>query len=255
MKFLYKQKISENEGHDNLGRAYLSYFSDPINDPFEIIKEGNLQLFKFKKHENSIVTINWDYSTEDIDKFNQYSPKFLVNLTNKKYDNQELKGMKFKGGYTFMRLNLKGLTKFDALELEGATFEKMTNSVELDTFVDIVGTVFTSDVTSSKKFYGIFDEYKDLSELFLIKYNKDIVGTGHLIHFDKNSSIVDDIAISEKARGKGLATFLMKSLINWSIDNGKEELCLFGSDEAFNIYKKLGFKEEDFWLEQFELIY
>ncbi len=72
---------------------------------------------------------------------------------------------------------------------------------------------------------------------------------------DNKCTIIDDIAISETTKGKGIATFLMKALINWVLEKNQNELYLFASEKAFNIYKKLGFKEKKFWIEQFQFKY
>ncbi|WP_338985469.1 GNAT family N-acetyltransferase [Spiroplasma endosymbiont of Diplazon laetatorius] len=253
MTLKYDSKISENEKYDLIAKAYLSYFADPVYDEVKQIKFENYEVLECKNHSNAIVTSNWNYEIKNFEDVKKYNAKFLVNFTERKYNNQKLDNFRFKGSYKFMSLNLEGYEKLDIQEIENAQFEKLTDRKDLDDFVKIVGDVFSEEGSDNKKFYGIFDEYNELSELFIIKYNQKIVGTGHLINFENKLTIVDDITMSEEVRGKGLATFLMKSLINRCIEMGQKEICLIASEDAFNIYKKLGFEEEGFWLEQFKL--
>ncbi|AUB31404.1 GNAT family N-acetyltransferase [Spiroplasma floricola] len=255
MKLKYNHKISNNNKYDLIATTYLSYFVDPVYNHFNRIKLDNFEILECDNHSNAIVTSNWNYKENFSRELKKYEPKYLINFTEKAYNNQPLENIKFKGNYKFMELNLNKIKRFSNYEIKNTEFLKLENKKELDSFVKIIAEVFSDEVSDSNKFYGIFDEYQQISELFVVKYNNEIVGTGHLTHFDNKCTIVDDIAISEKARGKGIATFLMKSLINWSMEKNQNELYLFGSDDAFNIYKKLGFKEDKFWLEQFQFNY
>ncbi len=256
MEFKYKSKISEVKKYDTIAKVYLSYYVDPVNNEINKLEINEHELLSFNDHPTSIIKKNWDYNLEGFNEIKKYSPKFVTNFTNKAYQKQKLiNEVKFKINYQFMSLNLSDLQKYEKYSVKKAEFIKVDSKEQLDSFVKIVGTIFSDEVTDSKKFYGIFEEYQKVSELYIIKYDGQYVGTGHLTHFDEKITVIDDIAMLEVARGKGLATFLMKSLINRCLEKGQKEACLFGSKMAFNIYKKLGFKEENFWLEQFKVVY
>lgn len=63
------------------------------------------------------------------------------------------------------------------------------------------------------------------------------------------NAMVVAVATKESARKRGLASILMKHLINEYITNKKKYLCLFYDNPlAGNIYKRLGFKDVDQWV-------
>ena len=63
------------------------------------------------------------------------------------------------------------------------------------------------------------------------------------------SAMVVAVATLEEARGRGLATILMKELMREYFDEKSKYLCLFyDNPKAGNIYKRLGFKDVDKWV-------
>ncbi|AGR41982.1 GNAT family N-acetyltransferase [Spiroplasma diminutum] len=256
MELKYKSKISDIKKYDIIAKVYLSYYVDPIYNEITQNQTENHEVLTFKNHPSSIIKSNWNYEFENLDEVKEFKPKFLTNFTTKEYKNMELtNGIEFKTNYKFMALDLNEKDRYENIEIDKAQFLRVETKDQLDSFVKNVATIFSEEVTDSKKFYGLFEQYQKISDLFIIKYEDEYVGTGHLIHFDDKSTVIDDITMLESVRGKGLATFLMKSLINRCLEKGQKEVYLFGSEMAFNIYKKLGFIEEDFWLEQYKINY
>lgn len=63
------------------------------------------------------------------------------------------------------------------------------------------------------------------------------------------SAMVVAVATLESARNRGLASILMKHLMNEYFEEKKKYLCLFyDNPKAGNIYKRLGFKDVDKWI-------
>ncbi len=63
------------------------------------------------------------------------------------------------------------------------------------------------------------------------------------------SAMVVAVATLEEARGRGLATILMKELMKEYFNDKNKYLCLFyDNPKAGNIYKRLGFKDVDKWV-------
>ena len=63
------------------------------------------------------------------------------------------------------------------------------------------------------------------------------------------SAMVVAVATLKEARGRGLATILMKELMKEYFDEKNKYLCLFyDNPKAGNIYKRLGFKDVDKWV-------
>jgi len=62
--------------------------------------------------------------------------------------------------------------------------------------------------------------------------------------FKSYCGYVNDIQLSEKVRGKGLGTYLMKLLEQETLDHGLKRICLkvFKDNKAVQLYKRLGYK-------------
>ncbi|QHX36524.1 GNAT family N-acetyltransferase [Spiroplasma sp. BIUS-1] len=256
MKFRYNESVSKNKKYDIVSKHYINYYTDPTNIELESRKVDNFEILSYKNHSNLIITKEWDYKFENYDVIMENKIRNIINFTEHKYDGREISNkLKFKDSYKFMALNLSEIDKFKNHDLEEVELVRFKTKEELEKFIEIVNSVFLEEFSDAKKFYGIFDEYKDFSELYLLRYKGEFVGTGHLTHFDNKTTVIDDITVLDSVRGKGLATFLMKSLLNICFERNQEEVYLFGSEMAINIYKKLGFKDEDFWMEQLKLVY
>ena len=62
--------------------------------------------------------------------------------------------------------------------------------------------------------------------------------------FKQDCGYINDIQISEKFRGKGLGTYIMKLLEQETINHGLKRICLkvFKDNNAVQLYKRLGYK-------------
>ena len=96
----------------------------------------------------------------------------------------------------------------------------------------------------------IREYYKD-NLIFVMEVEKEVVGfiIGSLNTWDDGiRGIIDEVVVSSKFQGKGYGTKLIKHFENFLKKKGVKKLSLFSftKSKAFKLYKKLGFKKEDF---------
>lgn len=87
--------------------------------------------------------------------------------------------------------------------------------------------------------------------VFIAKNNDEIIGTLTLVFYWIPSGLkvwIEDVIVSDKARGKGVATDLMWHAIGIARENGAKKIDLSSSpwrEAANNLYLKLGFEKRD----------
>ncbi|MDX2215565.1 MAG: GNAT family N-acetyltransferase [Oculatellaceae cyanobacterium bins.114] len=81
--------------------------------------------------------------------------------------------------------------------------------------------------------------------IYLARYNNEIVGTCALIKVDHKTYELAKMAVTEKARGKGVGWLLGQATINKARDLGAKVIHLESNtvlEPAINLYQKLGFQ-------------
>lgn len=85
-------------------------------------------------------------------------------------------------------------------------------------------------------------------KIFFAKLEDKIIGTVALM--PKNSSFeLTKMAVTDKIQSKGIGSLLMQKCIDEAKNLGLKEIFLFSNtklDKAINLYKKVGFLEENF---------
>jgi len=89
----------------------------------------------------------------------------------------------------------------------------------------------------------------NMGSTYYIEENGIVISTVATTAETKVSAMVVAVATLESARNRGLASILMKHLMNEYFNEKKKSLCLFyDNPKAGNIYKRLGFKDVDKWI-------
>ena len=87
--------------------------------------------------------------------------------------------------------------------------------------------------------------------IFIAKNNDEIIGTLTLVFYWIPSGLkvwIEDVIVSNNARGKGVANALMWHAIGIARENGAKKIDLSSSpwrEAANNLYLKLGFEKRD----------
>ena len=94
-------------------------------------------------------------------------------------------------------------------------------------------------------------------KIFVIEVNKKIAefAIGHLyIYYDGIHAYLDEIAIDERHQGKGFGKKLIAVFEDYCKINNAVQINLMASKKAnaFNIYKKLNYKEDEDFLQLFK---
>ena len=115
---------------------------------------------------------------------------------------------------------------------------------------------YTSDLSSYEmnKINNYINETvpKQISNYKNIIYNNKIIGS-ILITINKNNILLDEIFLEKEYRNKGIGTSIITDLIN---DTKKDiYLWVYKNNEAFNLYKKLGFKVIEETQTRYKMIY
>jgi ribosomal protein S18 acetylase RimI-like enzyme/predicted nucleotidyltransferase len=99
----------------------------------------------------------------------------------------------------------------------------------------------TSKIYHNKKI--IKSEFVAKTLFFVAYVNQKAVGTGSLHFSDNNKAGIYDILVLEEYRGQGVASHMMKYLINYCQQRGIRQVSLSTSSKpGYRIYDKLGFK-------------
>lgn len=86
-------------------------------------------------------------------------------------------------------------------------------------------------------------EFITKTPFFVAYINQKPVAIGSLHFSDNNHAGIYDILVLEEYRGQGVATYMMKYLINYCQQKGIRQVSLStSSDPGYRIYDKLGFK-------------
>lgn len=82
--------------------------------------------------------------------------------------------------------------------------------------------------------------------IFYAKLNGEIVGTASLLKKSETIFELGKMAVSGKAQGFGIGTFLLEHCINFAREKGIQKLILYSNtmlETAINLYRKYGFTE------------
>jgi GNAT superfamily N-acetyltransferase len=82
--------------------------------------------------------------------------------------------------------------------------------------------------------------------IFYAKFNNEIVGTVSLIKSGQDVFELGKMAVTEKAQGHGVGTFLLEFCLKFAKENSMKSLILYSNRKllsAIHLYKKYGFHE------------
>ena len=121
----------------------------------------------------------------------------------------------------------------------------------VDIFREEYGKPPYSERWSKQAAFKKIKEYYGKGYFFILEIDKEIqgflIGNSYLWHDGIRGSI-DELVISSKSQGKGYGSKLINYFEKFLNKKGIKKISLFSAkkSKAFKIYKKLGFKEEDF---------
>jgi ribosomal protein S18 acetylase RimI-like enzyme len=86
---------------------------------------------------------------------------------------------------------------------------------------------------------------KDNIRIIEYKNSESLISAGYIdFKFKPDCGYVNDIQISEKFKGKGIGTYIMKLVEQETLNHGLNRICLkvFKDNRAVELYKRLGYK-------------
>ena len=95
-------------------------------------------------------------------------------------------------------------------------------------------------------------EYYKGNLIFVMEIGNEVVGfiIGRLDTWDDGArGFISELAVSSKFQGKGCGTALIRHFEDFARKKGSRKISLFssGKSRAFRLYKKLGFRKEDYF--------
>jgi GNAT superfamily N-acetyltransferase len=90
-------------------------------------------------------------------------------------------------------------------------------------------------------FYSQFNKLDAIKEMVIAYVNNIPVGCGAIKHFDNQTMEVKRMYVTERMRGKGVASIILKELENWAGELGCKRCVLetgIRQPEAIALYKK-----------------
>lgn len=128
---------------------------------------------------------------------------------------------------------------------------KVSRKEDCEKLFDLLYTIGEFGYKEKAKEKFIKDKLNSLSmgSTYYIEENGRAISTVATTAETKVSAMVVAVATLESERKRGLASILMKHLMNEYFSVKKKYLCLFyDNPSAGNIYKRLGFKDVDRWI-------
>lgn len=128
---------------------------------------------------------------------------------------------------------------------------KVTTKEDCAKLFDILSSIDEFGYKKKNKEAFIKTKYESLTmgSTYYIEEDGKILSTVSASAETKVSAMVVAVATIKSARNRGLATILMKHLMNEYFHSKEKYLCLFyDNPKAGNIYKRLGFKDVDRWV-------
>ncbi|MEW8956616.1 GNAT family N-acetyltransferase, partial [Clostridium sp.] len=148
-----------------------------------------------------------------------------------------------------LRLSIEDIEKFP---INDDSIENFKESRHEELRCNIQNSVFHDEnripLTLEDIFYEEKQNFYVKNGSIFIKANNKYVGYGQIILSNKEPLIVN-VGILKEYRNSGLGCLLMKSLINKCKDLKFKDVrirCYADNYTALNLYKKLGFKEENY---------
>ncbi len=135
-----------------------------------------------------------------------------------------------------------GMTR-DAGMAASLTIKNVTTQVGLKDFSSIIEQYDNRACKMHLNEKIIESEFIARTPFFVAYINQKPVATGSLHFSDNNHAGIHDVLVLEEHRGQGIATYMMKYLINYCQQKGIGQVGLStSSDPGYRIYEKLGFK-------------
>ncbi len=128
---------------------------------------------------------------------------------------------------------------------------KVSTKEHCDKLFDILFLISEFGYNNTEKDKFIEDKMNSLkmSSTYFIEEDGVVISTVSATAETTVSAMVIAVATLETARKRGLASILMKHLMNEYFEEKKKYLCIFyDNPKAGNIYKRLGFKDVDKWI-------
>ncbi|MEF9992048.1 MAG: GNAT family N-acetyltransferase [Romboutsia sp.] len=86
------------------------------------------------------------------------------------------------------------------------------------------------------------------ARVYLIKENNKVISTCATGIENSFLAMVNAVATDEKYRNRGLATYIVYKISKHLLEEGKTPCLLYCNKEVSNIYRSIGYREEDKWV-------
>ncbi|WP_051623489.1 GNAT family N-acetyltransferase [Clostridium hydrogeniformans] len=218
---------------------------------YEAIDEGSYNIRSFYINPEYMEYDIINFFRNNIPGFKKSKYNFSYNCTYKEELNTILSRMGFyiRNSLVELKLNIENLKQFP---IDNNIIEVFQESYHEELRCSIQNSVFYDENRIPLTLGDIFYEEKQSFYLkrgsVFIKDKNHYAGYGQIILSNKNPLIVN-VGILEEYRNHGLGDILMKSLINICKNIGFKDVrirCYADNYIALNLYKKLGFKEENY---------
>jgi predicted GNAT family acetyltransferase len=137
------------------------------------------------------------------------------------------------------------------VEESGYAIHKITSREECEKLYYLLKTIKEFEVRTRDKQAFIDTRMKMLSSgnTYYIEEDNKYISTATVSAETDRVALVNMVGTSMEARNKGLASILLKHLMNEYIVKKQKKLCLFyDNPKAGSIYKRLGFKDLEKWV-------
>lgn len=253
----YFIKYNTNPAPSNDGKIVIFDQKNQIHCTNSIASKSNLNVAVSK---NLVTKKQYDKALEIIITFQKTKVPFTwCIVSNSKKLNE--KDFFIKNGFihseTIITMVLD-LTQFDQQDqqAEKEKFHSVDNLTDVENFRNVIKSAFSLVLIDLQKYYGLYELRKNQSLNYQVYLTIDGIpaSTGQF-YFQDDLVIIDDIATDPKFQKQGLGKKMLNHLLNTAKAMGYKKAVLIATPEGFPLYKKLGFKPVNFFIDVYQINY
>lgn len=253
----YFIKYNVNPLPVNDGKVVIFDPENQIHYTNSIVSASNLNVAVSK---SLITQRQFDKALEIIKTFQNNKLPFTWCVISNSQDAKE-KDFFLNNGFSYtekiigMTLDLKDFNQEIFLS-ENEKIKQVETLEDVENFRNVIKSAFPLVLIDLQKYYGLYELRKTqpLNYQVYLTVNDIPASTGQFYYQD-NLAIIDDIATKTEFQKQGLAKKMLNHLLVTAKNMDFEKAILIATPDGFPIYKKLGFKPIELYIDVYEINY
>ncbi|AGM24980.1 GNAT family N-acetyltransferase [Spiroplasma chrysopicola] len=139
---------------------------------------------------------------------------------------------------------------------ENITFQTINSPEDVKKVKNVIHNAFDLALIDLAKYQSLFEINQDekISYFTILTQDNQPATTGNL-YLESELAIVDDIATHQNFQKQGFAKAMLIHLLNYAKTKGYQTVGLIATPDGFPLYKKLGFVEQEVYINVYTMNY